>query len=71
MIVEILEDQPRLGIKKGQLYNAEPYWIDPPTKVALLNRVSKSGRHFKKNPMCTQYRSQVKIIKYGKTNASL
>ena len=71
MIVEILEDQPRLGLKKGHLYNATPYWLDPSEKVTLLNRVSKSGRHFKKDPMCNQYRSEVKIIKYRKTNASL
>jgi hypothetical protein len=66
MILEILKDQPRLGLKKGHWYNGEPYWLYPSEKFTLLNRVSKSGRNFKKDPHCNQYRSDVKIIKYGK-----
>jgi hypothetical protein len=62
MIVEILEDQPRLGLKKGHWYRAKAYWVDPSSKWTLINRVSKSGRDFKKDPMCNQYRSQVKCV---------
>ena len=62
MIVEILIDQPRLGLKKGHRYKAKPYFLDP-SKVTLLNRVSKNGKDFKKDPSCNQYRSGVLIIK--------
>jgi hypothetical protein len=63
-IVEILEDQPRFKLKKGQWYNAKLYWVDP-EKCTLLNRVAKTtGKQFKRNPMCNQYiASDIKIIK--------
>jgi hypothetical protein len=62
MIVKILVDEPRFGLKKGQFYNATPYWIDPGSKVTLLNRVSKKGKHFKRNPWCNEYRNRIKVI---------
>jgi hypothetical protein len=62
VIVEILKDQPQLNLKKGHWYRARTYWVDP-ERCTLLNRVSKTGRHFKKNPMCYQYMKDVKKIK--------
>jgi hypothetical protein len=62
VIVEILEDQPQLNLKKGRWYRAKTCWNDP-ERCTLLNRVSKTGRHFKKNPMCYQYMKDVKKIK--------
>lgn len=61
-IVEILEDQPHLKLKKGQWYKAKLYWVDP-SKCTLLNRVAKTGREFKNNPMCNQYLSEIKVIR--------
>jgi hypothetical protein len=62
IIVEILKDQPLLNLKKGHWYRAKRYWIDP-EGCTLVNRVSKTGRHFKKNPMCYQYMKDVREIK--------
>lgn len=66
MIVEILKTDIRFGLKKGQLYNAKTYSVDP-SKVTLLNRVTKAGRHMKKNPMCNEYCSNVKIVQLNKS----
>lgn len=63
MIVEILKDDPRLGIKKGQIYEAERYWLDPYSKVTLLQRLTKRSRKpVGGDPSCNQYRSEVKIL---------
>jgi hypothetical protein len=61
LIVEILKDQPALNLKKGHWYRAQTYWTDL-KKCTLLNRVSKTGRQFKTNPMCYQSMKDVKII---------
>lgn len=60
MIVEILQTQPRLGLRKGQRFQAEPYWVDP-SKVTLKNRITRSGRVLKRTGDCNQYRNEIKI----------
>ena len=54
MKVKILETDDRLGIKKGEVYEAERYKYDPQEKVSLLSRVADGH-----NPMCNQYLSSV------------
>ncbi len=41
MLVEILENDERFKIKKGQLFEAKRYWLEPQEKVTLLKRVTK------------------------------
>jgi hypothetical protein len=66
MIVEILKTDKRLKVRKGHWYVAEPYFVDPATKVTLLSRITKKTlQRFGKDPMCNQYRSEVKIIMRG------
>jgi hypothetical protein len=61
-VVRIKETDERLGVKKGQLYIAENYWLDPGSKVTLLNRMSSTGKVYKKNPGCNQYKSDIEIV---------
>lgn len=61
MIVELLKSDRMLGVSKGQRFIAQTYPTDP-SKITLVWRVSKTGRIFKKNVMCNQYRTDVKII---------
>jgi hypothetical protein len=62
MIVEILKTDKQLKVRKGHWYIAKTYWIDP-EKVTLLQRISKTNlRSIGKDPMCNQYRSEVKIL---------
>jgi hypothetical protein len=61
MIVEILKDDKRLGLKKGHWYEAEVYLVDR-SKLTLKHRISKTGRIFKGDPMCNVYRSEIKSV---------
>jgi hypothetical protein len=63
MIVEILKDDERFGLKKGQLYEAKRYWLDPQEKVTIIKRVTKKDlRPIGKERLCNQYVSNVKIV---------
>lgn len=62
-VVRIKKTDERLRVKKGQLYIAENYWLDPMSKVTLLNRMSNTGKVYKKDPCCNQYKSDVEIVK--------
>lgn len=65
MIIEIAVKNDRLGLKIGERYIAEPYWLDP-EKVTLLKKISKGNKVFKNsNPSCNQYRAEVNIGDYG------
>jgi hypothetical protein len=62
MIVEILNTNKELKVRKGQWYVAKSYWIDP-DKVTLIQRISKKNlRNIGKEPMCNQYKSEVKVL---------
>lgn len=63
MIVEILKSDERIGIKRGQIYEAERYWLDPNDKVTLLRRHTKKDRKpIGKSPDCNEYLCNVRII---------
>lgn len=67
MILEILENDERFNIKKGQLFEAKRYWLDPQEKVTLLKRVTKKDlKPMGKEVLCNQYFSNVKIITQSK-----
>lgn len=55
--VEILKDDPRLKLKKGEVYIAEVFWQDPTAKAALIERVSDGF-----DPMCTVYWQDIKCL---------
>lgn len=57
MKVEILKSDKRLGVKKGEMYKARPYSLDPGAKVELISRIPDGY-----DPMCSQYRNEVKIV---------
>jgi hypothetical protein len=57
MIVELLKSEQRFKISKGEIFYAEPYSLDPSTKVVLLSRIPDGFK-----PDCTEYRHNVKII---------
>ena len=62
MIVEILKSDDRLGVKKGQIYKAKIYLLDP-DKVTLLRRLTKKDRKpVGKEPMVNQYLSEVSVL---------
>ena len=63
MKVEILKTDKRLGIKKGEVYNAIRYWLDPKEKVTLLSRVLDGY-----NPHCNQYFEEIKILPPKESN---
>lgn len=54
MRVKILKDDPRFGIKAGDVFSAERYRYDPQEKVTLLHR---DGDGY--DPQCNQYISEV------------
>ena len=65
MIIEILKTCIHTGVKKGQIYKAEPYRLDPGLKVTLLRRLTKKDRReIGKDPDCNEYRYNVKILKH-------
>lgn len=52
MKVELLKSDKRFGIKKGEIYDAFAYPLDPMTKVQILDK--------KGEPICNVYRVDVK-----------
>ena len=64
MTVEILKDCKRTGVRKGQIYEAIPYWLDPNYKVSLLRRLTKKDRKpIGKEPNCNEYLHNMKVLK--------
>lgn len=61
MTVELLITQERFGIKAGQLFSAEKYFLDP-NKVTLKQRLNKSGKPIGKPVMCNEYLHNVRIL---------
>jgi hypothetical protein len=57
IIVELLKDEPRFKIKKGELFEAKTYALDPMVKVTLIRRISDGFI-----PDCNEYRHNVKIL---------
>lgn len=55
--VRILKDTPHLDIKKGEVYEAKSYWLDPSSKYTLIGRVPDGF-----DPYCNVYRSEVEIV---------
>ena len=56
MIVQLLEDDSRFKIKKGEIFKAQVYQLDP-EKITLLKRLPDGF-----DPECNQYRESVKIL---------
>ncbi len=56
MKVRITKTDNRLGIKEGEIYEAEIYWLDP-DKITLLKRIPDGYE-----PSCNQYRYEVEIL---------
>ena len=53
MRVKILADDERLGLKKGEIYTAQRYRLDPHEKITLLAR--EPDGH---DPSCNLYRHE-------------
>ena len=66
MIVKIIKGDENIGTKAGERFTAEPYEIDPSTKVVLLNKISKKNKAFKKEMCCCEYRQNVIIEEVGR-----
>lgn len=63
MIVEILKTDEQTGVKKGQIYEATPYFLEPQGKVTLVRRLTKKDRKpIGKSPDCNEYRNNINII---------
>lgn len=54
MKVQILHSDKHTGVKKGEVYRAERYWLDPFEKVTLFY---KNGR-----AKCNEYIHNIKIL---------
>lgn len=62
MVVEILNTDERTGVKSGQIYKAEKYWLDP-EKVTLLRRLTKKDRKpIGKEPLVNEYMCNVRVL---------
>jgi beta-N-acetylglucosaminidase len=57
--VRVRFDDDRLGVKAGEEYIAETYWLDP-RKVTLLTRIPDGY-----DPQCNQYRSDVEWMRWA------
>lgn len=55
MKVKILKTDTQLGVVKGEVYIAIPYWLDP-SKVTLIERIPDGY-----DPCCNQYLSEVEV----------
>ena len=53
---ELLKDDPRFGLNKGDILVGETYWLDP-DKVTIHYRESDGF-----DPECNQYRDDVRFI---------
>ena len=60
MRVKILKTDKRLGVKQGEIYEAQRYALDP-GKVTLLRREPDGY-----DPSCNQYLSEVAVWLTGK-----
>lgn len=54
VLLRLKEDDPRFGLKKGDVLECVPYWLDPSDKWTVLRRVSDGF-----DPSCNVYRHQV------------
>lgn len=41
--IRMLKDNERLGFRKGEIYEVEPYWLDPQTKLSAVRKIPASG----------------------------
>lgn len=57
MIVRMKDDDTRMGLKKGDVLEVTPYWLDPADKLTVVRRLSDDF-----DPSCNVYRSQVEVI---------
>jgi len=57
ILVCIKESDKRLGVKKGEIYAAERYHLDPHEKCKLLYRLPDMHE-----PMCNQYWGDVEVM---------
>ena len=57
MFVEILKTDDHTGVKSGEVYEAERYWLDPQCKVTLLSRIPDGH-----NPSANEYFENVRIM---------
>lgn len=57
MRVKILKDCQSTGIKKGEIYEAKRYWLDPQCKVTLLRRIPDGH-----DPECNEYFYNVEVL---------
>lgn len=48
------EDDPRFGLKAGDILECQPYWLDPTEKLTVIKRVADGF-----DPECNVYRSMV------------
>lgn len=55
---ELLADDERFGLSKGDILICEPYWLDPAEKLTVMWRESDGF-----DPMCNQYRPALKPIR--------
>jgi len=56
LIVRLKEDDPHFKLKKGDVFEAQIYWLDP-EKITLFRRLSDDF-----DPQCNQYRHAVEIL---------
>ena len=53
-VVRMKEDDEQMGLKKGDLLEVQPYWMDPSDKFTVIRRLSDNF-----DPSCNVYRTQV------------
>lgn len=58
-VVRIKSDDDHIGVKAGEEYIAQTYWLDP-GKVTLLARVPDGH-----DPECNEYRSNVEWVRWA------
>lgn len=56
-LLRLKEDDPRFGLKAGDILECKPYWLDPSDKWTVIRRVSDSF-----DPECNVYRHQVEHV---------
>lgn len=61
--VEIVNGDENIRTKKGQIYLAMRYWLDPNSKVSLITRLTKKDhKPIGLPPQCNEYLHNIKII---------
>ncbi len=53
-VVRMKEDDLPFGLKKGDLLEVKPYWLDPEDKFTVIRRLTDNF-----DPNCNVYRHQV------------